>query len=328
METNITQLILKSLDGTIVQAEQQQLNKWRQSSVSNEMQYQQIEHIWKQAADLNYPVVNGEIDTVKAYEKVKSRVSPPRLSIVRKYRSFLQAAAVFLVISIFAGIVFYGDENSDERVLIEARLGRTEVKLPDDSIVWLEEGAVLSYQKQFEEERNLNLKGSAFFEVTHNDQSPFVVSTESLDVIVLGTKFIIADGQFSGQSVDVVEGRVKVQEIAEPDNSVILTKGLSAELRENGRLELSNRINNNDMFWATQYLNYRSEPLVQVFDDLSKYYKISIDYNKSDFAGCEFQGNFNRKSFEEILSYLQLIYNLDFERIEESSYKISGRSCK
>lgn len=48
----------------------------------------------------------------------------------------------------------------------------------------------MSYAQDFGiNERSLNLSGEAYFEVTRNEEIPFKVHTEELDVKVLGTKF-------------------------------------------------------------------------------------------------------------------------------------------
>ncbi len=64
------------------------------------------------------------------------------------------------------------------------------MSLSDGSVVWLNAGSSLSYNKDFSDKfREVYLKGEAYFEVTPDSLKPFVVKSESLNVKVLGTTF-------------------------------------------------------------------------------------------------------------------------------------------
>ena len=65
---------------------------------------------------------------------------------------------------------------------------RVEFMLPDSTIGWLNSGSKLKYCTSFNENRKVELKGEAYFEVKHRNQSEFIVSLDNLDVKVLGTK--------------------------------------------------------------------------------------------------------------------------------------------
>ena len=67
-------------------------------------------------------------------------------------------------------------------------------ELPDHSVVWLNAGSTLRYPTVFREEnRNVTLKGEAYFEVQADHKRPFYVNTPSgLSVYVYGTKFNVA----------------------------------------------------------------------------------------------------------------------------------------
>ena len=67
---------------------------------------------------------------------------------------------------------------------------KSKVKLPDGSLVWLNAGSILRYTSDFNVyHREVYLEGEGFFDVTHDEQSPFLVQTSTITIKVLGTTF-------------------------------------------------------------------------------------------------------------------------------------------
>lgn len=101
-----------------------------------------------------------------------------------------------VVIVFFCGTIAFQSgkrvlQNQLTQITVEAPYGsKTKLYLPDGTLVWLNAGSKMSYAQDFGiNERSLNLSGEAYFEVTRNEEIPFKVHTEELDVKVLGTKF-------------------------------------------------------------------------------------------------------------------------------------------
>lgn len=65
------------------------------------------------------------------------------------------------------------------------------VQLPDGSIVMLNSNSTLTYPTQFsDKQREVNLLGEAYFEVTKDTKRPFVVTTPyQANIKVYGTQF-------------------------------------------------------------------------------------------------------------------------------------------
>lgn len=70
------------------------------------------------------------------------------------------------------------------------RGGQYRLTLPDGSKVWLNAESSLSYPIQFSDSlRSITLSGEAFFDITKNQQKPFVVESGEQRVTVIGTTF-------------------------------------------------------------------------------------------------------------------------------------------
>jgi len=116
------------------------------------------------------------------------------------------AAVVFLIL---IGSYFFRNKPSEQNMLSlkndsEITLVKT---LEDGSIVYLAANSSIYYPKHFtKKQRNVTLKGEAFFNISSNRQRPFIIETEDAVVKVVGTAFSI-NKPFK---LSVLHGLVKV----------------------------------------------------------------------------------------------------------------------
>ena len=103
-------------------------------------------------------------------------------------RTFAAAAAVVLLcLSVWAAYLYMQPVSIQTvTTLAETRT----ILLPDGTSVTLNHYSSLSYPKQFKSDnREVELSGEAYFEVSKSKKHPFIVQTETIDVQVLGTHF-------------------------------------------------------------------------------------------------------------------------------------------
>ena len=74
--------------------------------------------------------------------------------------------------------------------MITAAGQRAQTVLPDGSRVWLNASSKLVYHNSFwSSDRQIDLSGEAYFEVSHDKHAPFIVNSKQIKTCVLGTKF-------------------------------------------------------------------------------------------------------------------------------------------
>lgn len=129
-------------------------------------------------------------------------------------------------------------EENQLVVLTTPRAGQYAITLSDGTRVWLNAASQLVYPTRFESnERNVQVKGEAYFEVAHDPNRPFIVHTEGQRIKVLGTRFNIhAYGNGKNQHTTLAEGSIEVQPVGgegrvrlEPGQQAI-SKGDGADL--------------------------------------------------------------------------------------------------
>ena len=168
-----------------------------------------------------------------------------------------------------------------------------EANLPDGTKVWLNSGSSLKHPTRFTGDiRNVELDGEAYFEVAHNEKSPFVVHTSTLDVEVLGTKFNVE--AYSARKIfetSLMEGRVKVKLPHDEKNSVILAPNQKTTLID-GRLVVSKIDDYNVYRWKEGLYCFRNKPFADIIKDLEKYYDLKIQMDKKEIAKVALTGKF------------------------------------
>ena len=100
------------------------------------------------------------------------------------------------------------------------------VTLPDHSIVMLDPGSSVYYDADFGlTKREVVLKGSGFFQVSHNKQKPFLVFAGNIVTRVVGTSFTIRN-DMKNLEIAVLTGKVIVEKAgttASQNEGVMLT---------------------------------------------------------------------------------------------------------
>lgn len=114
----------------------------------------------------------------------------------------------------------YGDGNrilsaSEEiksATITTPRSGQYQLTLPDGSKVWLNAESSLTYPVRFSDSlRTVTLKGEAFFDVSRNEQKPFIVESGEQRVTVIGTTFNINAYQDTDATVTTLAtGKVRI----------------------------------------------------------------------------------------------------------------------
>jgi ferric-dicitrate binding protein FerR (iron transport regulator) len=187
------------------------------------------------------------------------------------------AAAALILIVFGAGLLWMPQTE-------RAPYGETmQVVLSDGTKVELNSGTEIQYNLLYGwTNRNLQLKGEAFFDVQKGDK-PFIVYANKSAVEVTGTQFNIrAWGKASSgeTEVTVAEGSVRFYPSEYPDRSVILTRDQqsrwSANLEQPTAPETAQiaRI----LAWRDRKLAFDQQPLSVIFKELERRFDISIEF--------------------------------------------------
>jgi ferric-dicitrate binding protein FerR (iron transport regulator) len=199
-----------------------------------------------------------------------------------------------------------------------------QVTLPDGSNIFLNRNTRLSYRANFgKHERNVTLSGEAFFDITHDENSPFTVDAGNARIKVLGTSFnVITSNSESEVEVFVQTGQVMVSSDAGSQN-LVLEPGYIGKVKS----KLSEKTFNNDpnyMAWNTGHLVYDGQTLDIVFRDLKRVYNMEIIADNPDILTMPWTAPIDNQPQEKIIRLICANFNLSYTK-DENVYHLAKK---
>lgn len=329
MEELRYQQICDFLDGKLSTSEKIALNQWRKAKQENEQQFQEVKFLWQKAALVKKRQKKLTIDTDAALTKVHQQL--PAATVIPLRRRIIRYAVAVSILILLGSIAWSMFIPSVETIKIATLSNETkQITLADNSVVWLNENSTFTYPNSFDNKpRSVSMTGDVIFEVSHNPQQPFIVTTEDLTIKVLGTKFNVQSSSKinSASLVHVINGKVEVQAKANPIEKVLLTKDMTTQL-EKGKLKFVTSFSNNQLFWYHQTLTFKETNLKRVIQTINQAYGTDISLTNKALYTCPFTGTFKAKSIAEILETLQLIYGFELKAIHSSNPQLNYGKCQ
>ena len=267
----------------------------------------------------------AKYDKEKAFALFQQRVAESKKQPkARQARlGWLRYAAVVVALVAVGYFSFKGGQSHVESALgdivVEAPQGsRTQMALPDGTKVWLNAGSKISYSQGFSiVNRLVMLVGEGYFEVARNEQLPFRVVSEDLQVSVLGTKFNFRDYPTDTEAtVALLEGKVQLANMKQPGEPVVLDPNQRAVLdKQSGSISVADYETDNARQWTKGNLLYEGETLAEIVKDLSRSYNVEITVADASLYRLRFHGEFIRQeqTLREVLDALSATGKIRYE---------------
>ena len=186
--------------------------------------------------------------------------------------------------------------------------GRTfSLTLSDGTKVWLNAGTSLRFPQHLNtaaKNRIVYLSGEAFFDVTKDENRPFIVNAENIDIKVLGTQFNVSAYKSDEEiATTLVEGSVNVYEKSNPDTKMNLTPNYQAAFaKEHGTFSkhyVDTRVYTG---WMQNLLIIDNLRFDQILKKLERLHNVTFINKNTDLRNEVFMGEFKNESIEHILS--------------------------
>jgi len=196
--------------------------------------------------------------------------------------------------------------------------GQFQVALPDGSKVWLNNASSLRYPVAFTgKDREVELKGEAYFEIAPNPHQPFKVKVGETLVDVLGTSFnISAYADESNIKTTLLSGGVRV---SSGDAHTVLKPGQQANVNDAGRLKTLDDVDTDGVVaWKNGLFHFEKADIKTVMRMLARWYDVEVMY-EGEVPERQFNGEMERKlNLSQVLGILQknqVRFELDGKRI-------------
>jgi ferric-dicitrate binding protein FerR (iron transport regulator) len=234
------------------------------------------------------------------------------------------AGVIVLPLVIFIGIQTYKEAYLKKEAWVEIKAPawtRAQFSLPDGTTGWLNSNSSVKYNGNFNADRQVTLKGEAFFDVFKDKKRPFIVNTNEVIVTALGTRFNIASYE-NENTVEVVleEGKLIF-------NDKEMNK--SCTMNSNDLVIYDKTLNDFSIdivqpqkycSWTEGKLILRNDPLDVVARRLERWYNIDVEVNVTSTEDFRWRATFIDESLEEVLSLLKRSLPINY-RIEKRDLK-------
>ncbi|MDQ8154274.1 MAG: FecR domain-containing protein [Gemmatimonadota bacterium] len=223
------------------------------------------------------------------------------------------AAAAVVVLAVGVARARRETPLAEPRVYATAVGTRTTLKLPDGTGVVLGPASELKTVEGYGDgRREVELRGTAFFEVVHDAERPFAVRTAGAVITDIGTAFNVRGDGDEGVEVSVREGSVRVQ--ADRGADVVLAAGDLATLQAGGRLVVQRAgASDDDQAWTNGRLVFREAPLARVRTDLRRWFGVELVVADSVLASRHLTASFMNESRTQVFEVIALALGATFE---------------
>jgi len=332
------ELQIKFLTGEADSSEKRKLEDWLNETKKNSQELEKNKNLLKKV-DGFYKI--RRFDSGKALKNVQSKINPGQLQIARHkderkeaIKQFYKIAAVIFVALLLGSVGYYiGNRNQKPAVFQEIISAENQVLneylLPDGTVVALNSKSQLLFPKKFDvSKREVFLTGEAFFDVTHNEEKPFVIHAGDALVKVLGTSFTVR-AYPENKTIEVVVETGKVEVTNSSSAPLSEQGGIFLEPGERGTFYLESKLlaksinlDPNYLGWKTHDLIFNEVPLKDVIQCLENIYHVQIELSDADVNNSLYTAHFNKKQIDFILDVIRISFNLELSVEENEQFAL------
>lgn len=200
--------------------------------------------------------------------------------------------------------------------IVVPRGGIYSLVLSDGTKVFLNSESELRYPAKFTgEDRKVDLKGEAFFEVTPDSLRPFIVNAREVQTRVLGTSFnILAYADEPAIRTTLFTGRVEVS-VDDTPLKEVLTPGMQASWNVGSDNIVVKKVNMDiQSLWRDGVIMLDDDELESVMRMLARWYNVTYEWKGDQNVKHTFTGKINRnEDLGSVLSTLTLLGGPRFE---------------
>ena len=261
------------------------------------------------------PAFSTKLDSFTFSEKRLRQINLVQILRIAALLTFCVGIAWFLI---------YRQANPATRKIITHSGEQTNTTLPDGSVVWLNGTSQLEFNETFgQDNREIFLKGEAYFEVIKDPNKPFVIHTGEVTTEVLGTSFNLRSYQPEQDiELNVISGVVRFGS----RNKIEVVPGAAASFNSITENIQTHTANPNATAWKTKQLVFDNDVMRNVLRDIERYFHITFEVKNTDLLNCHFKGSFQDPELEAVLKIIGYSLNVEYS-FRNGKYILQGQNC-
>lgn len=332
--------------GDVKTSDKAQFEEWRSRSPAHGQAYQKIVTLWDQLDIplLTHRKLHGEIaednsaagrlsetpeSSFSQREKVgmrglKSNFKTPLPVGEGMFRSTQQlnnwgkGLAIAVSIAIVVAFGLYPDYLRNPWADYRTHIGEHAIiNLADGSVVYLNTDSAIKTTINNHERHVVLLRGEAEFEVAHETQRPFTVSSGQITTLAVGTKFLVRYDGIQGL-VTLLEGKVRTSGIpidSQTKNEAILKPGEQVAFQDNHISPITHPDIANADAWKKGRLLMNFVTLEQALTEINRYRRGTVKLLDDKLAKHEINAAIDIGNIDAWLDALQDTLPLHVHRV-------------
>jgi transmembrane sensor len=249
------------------------------------------------------------------------------------------------------GYYFYSGQNQAYTTqkpvweVVTRNGSKTNLLLPDGSIVWLNAGSRLTYDSLYGTKlREVTLSGEAYFDVVKNPGKPFIIHTGKINIKVLGTVFDVKS--YPGENTieaSLIRGSIEVtfpslsskKIILKPNQKLIIDKTetiSNVSINKVATVQMPlisiqhlSRIGSDSAIaetgWMQNRLYFNDMSFQELLKNMERKYGVSFHVADSSLDTIHFTGSFKDETVTQALDALRLTAE---KSTEDFIYEVKG----
>ncbi|AZS28655.1 FecR family protein [Butyricimonas faecalis] len=203
----------------------------------------------------------------------------------------------------------YEKQESEELVynkMIVPRAGEYALTLSDGTRVWLNSETEIRYPVAFgKDRRTVFLSGEAYFEVEKDENKPFYVVLDDVEVKVYGTSFNVNSHYRGRVQTTLVEGKVGIRVNSTGKERILLPNQMAEYDVKKREIEVKDVETYYYTAWRKGEFVFQDETIEEIMDRLCRWYGMEVFYENEHVKEKHFSGIITR--FSNVTDILHLI---------------------
>ncbi|MEX0772800.1 MAG: FecR domain-containing protein [Balneolales bacterium] len=323
-------ILEKFFNNTCTAEEAEQVLEWLDTPEGQKVFNARLELDIERVDEEHNSYSNNDLDSDKMLKGIHQRIRPRRSAFKKKFDIMvpvLKVAATALVFITASLFYLYIDTTPTKQDTEPTPTHYTNFEDGQNKVITLSDGSSIRLNSHSEivvaadfgkDNREIELKGEAYFDIAHNADKPFIISTKGSAIRVLGTSFNVKASDNDVQ-VAVVEGSVSLSSNAEAEEerSVVLTQGQFGYLNEQG-IDVEDHGVENYLSWMRGRLVFDDLKMDQVCTQLERIYDAQCSFSDESLKNLSLTTNISGESLEKVISVISQTLEISYERNGES----------
>ncbi|MGX1928812.1 FecR family protein [Flagellimonas sp. 2504JD4-2] len=219
--------------------------------------------------------------------------------------------------------ISYEQRKAQNQVLVYNELTvplgkKFDLVLSDGTQVKLNAGSTIKYPVHFVEgsPRAVEVWGEAYFDVTRDENHPFLVDANNIQVKVLGTKFNVTSyPEDDDINAVLVEGSIQLfdTEASDAQDAFVIVPNQKASWNKNtGEMTIEEVDTDIYTSWINGRIVFKNTPFKNIRKKLERRYDVTIINNNASLDEKFYNASFDIETIEQVMEAFKENYDIDY----------------